>query len=67
MLFKIIGTAHFTFSLITEGTTEKVFKLKIPLKSIFSKNFGFVEQNVFFEHKRNAKTTDSFIMALFCL
>ncbi len=34
------GTANFfAFSLIIEGTTEKVLKLIMPLKSIYNRNF----------------------------
>jgi len=34
----------FAFSLIIEGTTEKV----LPLKSIYNINFGFIEQKMYF-------------------
>ncbi len=38
----------FGFSLIIEGTTEKVLQFIMPLKSIYNRNFGFIEQkNVF--------------------
>jgi hypothetical protein len=38
----------FVFSLIIEGTTEKVLQLIMPVKSIYNRNFGFIEQkNVF--------------------
>jgi hypothetical protein len=41
-------THIFAFSLIIEGTTEKVLQFILPLKSIYNKNLGFVEQkNVF--------------------
>jgi hypothetical protein len=33
----------YTLPLITEGTTEKVLKFLMRLKSIYSKNFGFIE------------------------
>ncbi len=36
----------FAFSLIIEGTTQKVLQLIMPLKSIYNKNFGFIEQRV---------------------
>ncbi len=42
----------FAFSLITEGTTEKLLQFKMPLKSIHNKNLGFIEQKMFFEHRR---------------
>ncbi len=34
----------FTFSLIIEGTTEKVLKFKMPLKSVYDRNFGSIKQ-----------------------
>jgi hypothetical protein len=38
----------FAFSLIIEGTTEKVLQFLMPLELIYSRNFGFIEQkNVF--------------------
>ncbi len=40
----------FAFSLIIEGTTEKVLQFKMPLKSIYNRNFGFNEQQCIFEH-----------------
>ncbi len=41
----INGTAHFLeFPLNIEGTTEKVLQFKMPLKSIYNKNLGFIEQ-----------------------
>jgi hypothetical protein len=37
------GTAHFfAFSLIIEGTTEKVLQFIMPLKSIYNQNLGFI-------------------------
>ncbi len=35
----------FAFSIIIEGTTEKVMQFMMPLKSIYNKNLGFIEQN----------------------
>jgi hypothetical protein len=50
------GTARiFTFSLIIEGTTEKVTQFIMPPKSIFNRNFGFIEQKKVF-----LRTTESF-------
>jgi len=37
----------FAFSLIIEGTTEKVLKFIMPLSSIYNRNFGFIEQKVY--------------------
>jgi hypothetical protein len=38
----------FAFSLIIEGTTEKVLQFIMPLKSIYSRNFGFIAQKMYF-------------------
>ena len=35
--------------LIIEGTTEKVLQYTRPLKSIYNKNLGFIEQKCIFE------------------
>ncbi len=32
----------FAFLLIIEGTIEKVLQFKMPRKSIYSRNFGFI-------------------------
>ncbi len=45
----------FAFSLIIEGTTEKVLQFIMPLKSIYNRNFGFIEQIMYFW-----TTTESF-------
>ncbi len=43
------GTARFfAFWLIIEGTTEKVLQFKMQVKSIYNKNFHFVEQKMYF-------------------
>ncbi len=43
------GTAHFfAFSFIIEGTTEKVLQFMMQLKSIYNRNFGFIEQKMYF-------------------
>jgi hypothetical protein len=34
--------------LIVEGTTEKMLQIDMPLKSIYTKNLGFIEQNMYF-------------------
>ncbi len=36
--------------MIIEGTTEKVVLFKVPLKSIYNQNLGFIEQKMYFEH-----------------
>ncbi len=49
------SNAFFAFSLIIEGTTEKVLQFILALKSIYSRNFGFIAQkNIFLN------TTESF-------
>jgi hypothetical protein len=40
----------FAFSLIIEGTTERVLQFIIPVKSFYNRNFGFIEQTMNFEH-----------------
>ncbi len=43
------GTAHFfAFSLIIEGTTENVLQFMMPFQSIYNRNFGFIEQKMYF-------------------
>jgi hypothetical protein len=39
----------FAFSMIIEGTTEKVLQFVMPFKSIYSKNLGFIEQKCIIE------------------
>ncbi len=34
----------FTFSLIIEGTAEKMLQFKMTVKSIYNRNFGFIEK-----------------------
>ncbi len=38
----------FAFWLIIEGTTEKVLQFIMQFKSIYNKNLGFIEQNMYF-------------------
>ncbi len=43
------GTAcFFVFSLVIEGTTEKVLQFIMPFKSIYNRNFDFIEQKMYF-------------------
>jgi hypothetical protein len=42
------NSAFFDFSLIIEGTTEKALKFIMSLKSIYNRNFGFIEQKMYF-------------------
>ncbi len=46
------NSAFFAFSLIIEGTTEKALKFIMPLKLIYNRILGFVEQKSIFEHNR---------------
>jgi hypothetical protein len=43
------NSTFFAFSLIIEGTTEKVLKFIMPLKSIHIRNFGVIEQKMYFQ------------------
>ncbi len=38
----------FCIFMIVEGSTDKVLQFIMPLKSIYSKNLGFVEQKMVF-------------------
>jgi len=51
-IFVISQERFFTFSLITVGATEKALQFKMPLETIYNKNFGFVEQKYILEHFR---------------
>ncbi len=42
------NSTSFAFSIIVEGTTEKVMQFVMPLKSIYNKNLGFIEQEMYF-------------------
>jgi hypothetical protein len=46
------NSAFFAISFIIEGTTAKVLQFKMPLKSTYSRKFGFIEQKMYFEHYR---------------
>jgi hypothetical protein len=47
----------FAFSLIIEGTTEKVLKFLIPIVSIFNQTLGFNgKKKSFFGHYREVQT-----------
>jgi hypothetical protein len=47
----------FAFSLIIEGTTEKVRRLINAFEANLPKTLCFIEKNVFFEHSNNKKLT----------
>jgi hypothetical protein len=38
------------FSMVTEGAPVKLLQFIMPQKSVYNKNFGFVEQKCIFEH-----------------
>jgi hypothetical protein len=40
--------AIFAILFIIEGTTEKVMQYIMPLKSIYNRNFGFIEHKMYF-------------------
>jgi hypothetical protein len=44
------------FSFVTEVATEKVLQFILPLKSVYSRNFGFAEQKCNFEHCGKVKS-----------
>ncbi len=44
------------FSLITEGTTEKVLQFKMPLKLIYNKILALLNRKCIFEHRREVQT-----------
>ncbi len=55
------------FSLIKEGTTEKVLQFIMPLRSIYNQNLGFIEQNCIFEHlQRGSNNKESINSHYFC-
>jgi hypothetical protein len=54
----------FAFSLIIEGTTEKVLQFIMPLKSICNQNLGFIEQIMYFEHYREVQTRTNLLIVI---
>ncbi len=44
------NSTFFAFSLIIEGTTEKLLQFIIPLKSAYNENHNFNAQKWLFEH-----------------
>ncbi len=48
-MYTVLMEQHvFAFSVLQEVTTEKVLQFKMPLKPIYNRNFGFVEQKMYF-------------------
>jgi hypothetical protein len=43
-----LNSTFLAFSLIIEGSTEKVLQFVMPLKSIYNKNLSFAEQKMYF-------------------
>ncbi len=53
----------FAFSSIIEGTTEKMLQFKMLLKSIFDRNFGFIEQKkCIFEYCREFQASKTLLI-----
>jgi hypothetical protein len=42
------NSTFFAYSLIIEGTTEMALQFIMPLNSIYNRNFGFIEQKMYF-------------------
>jgi hypothetical protein len=60
------NSAVFEFSLIIEGTTEKVLQFIMPLASIYGRNFGFIWQNnVFLNTTKSLKQRKLYRLTLF--
>ncbi len=61
-----IRTSNVTVNgtLIIEGTTEKVLQFIIPLKSIYYRNFGFIEQIMCYEHYREFQARKTLLVDL---
>ncbi len=50
------NSTFFAFLIIVEGTTEKVLQFIMPLKSIYNKNLGFIEQKCIYEEYAEIQT-----------
>jgi hypothetical protein len=56
----------FTFSLIIEGTAEKLLQFKMTVKSIYNKNFGFIEKkNVILNTTDGSNSMIIYLLTLF--
>jgi hypothetical protein len=42
------NSTFFAFSIIVEGTTEKVLQFIMPLEFLYNKNLCFIEQKMYF-------------------
>jgi hypothetical protein len=56
------NSAFFAFSLIKEGTTEKVLQFKMPLKSIYNKTLASSNKKCIFEHNRGVQTIQNLLL-----
>ncbi len=62
-MFFFNGRAHFfAFSLIIEGTTEKVLQFIMPQKSISDQNLGFIVQIMYFWTLRRASNNEQLLI-----
>ncbi len=48
LLLNSMEQLFFAFSLIIEGTTEKMLQFMMPFQAIYNRNFGFIEQKMYF-------------------
>ncbi len=55
----------FSFSLIIEGTTEKGLQFITPLKSIYNKNLGLIEQKMYFSTLQRGSNKKKYINSLY--
>jgi hypothetical protein len=53
---------NFAFSLIIEGTTEKVLQYIMPLKSIYNKTLVLLNKKCTFEHYREVETRKNLLI-----
>ncbi len=59
------NSKFFAFSLIIEGTTEKVLQFVMPIKSIYNQNLGFIEQKMYFWTQQRGLNKNIFIDIIF--
>ncbi len=55
------NSMFFAFSLIIEGTTEKVLQFKIPLKLIYNQTLALLNKKCIFEHKQRSSNNEKAI------
>jgi hypothetical protein len=62
-IFTFVMEQHiFAFSLIIEGTTEKVLQFKMPLKSMYSKTLTLFNKKCIFEHNREVQANKNLLI-----